>query len=148
MAAGLSIKPGMIPLFREKLNETARRQISPEHLLPSLTLDATACANDLTLDVIESIAALSPFGQGNPPIQLCLPACALETAPLRMGAQQQHARMRIHANERRMEAVWFGCGQAPMPSGRFDLAVTPAINTYNGNRTVQLKVLDWRPSLV
>jgi len=33
-----------------------------------------------------------------------------------------------------------------MPEGRLDLAFTPAINEYQGRRSVQLRVLDWRPS--
>jgi len=28
----------------------------------------------------------------------------------------------------------------------FDLACTPQVNSYDGRRTVQLRVLDWRPA--
>ena len=34
----------------------------------------------------------------------------------------------------------------PLPEGRFDLAAAPEINTWNGRRSIQLKILDWRPS--
>ncbi len=30
------------------------------------------------------------------------------------------------------------------PVGKFDLAFAPDLNRFNGNVTVQLKVLDWR----
>jgi hypothetical protein len=30
--------------------------------------------------------------------------------------------------------------------GRFDLAFAPQVNAFNGRRTVQLKVLAWRPA--
>jgi len=42
------------------------------------------------------------------------------------------------------EAVWWGAGNESLPVGRFDLAFAPQINSYNGRRIVQLKVLDWR----
>jgi hypothetical protein len=29
---------------------------------------------------------------------------------------------------------------------KFDLAFAPQVNEFNGRRTVQLKVLDWRPA--
>jgi len=44
-----------------------------------------------------------------------------------------------------LEAVWWGAGEESLPVGRFDLAFTPQINEFNGRRSVQLKVLDWRP---
>jgi hypothetical protein len=44
------------------------------------------------------------------------------------------------------EAVWWGAGSEAPPSPCFDLAFAPQINEYNGRRTVQLKVLDWRPA--
>ena len=34
--------------------------------------------------------------------------------------------------------------EAALPVGRFDLAYAPQINEFNGRRTIQLKVLDWR----
>jgi hypothetical protein len=44
-----------------------------------------------------------------------------------------------------LEAVWWNCRNAPLPDAPFDLAFTPSVNEYNGRRSVQLKVLDWRP---
>jgi hypothetical protein len=43
-----------------------------------------------------------------------------------------------------LEAVWWNGGDQSLPVGRFDLAFAPQINEFNGRRTVQLKVLDWR----
>jgi hypothetical protein len=44
------------------------------------------------------------------------------------------------------EAVWWGAGNEAQPAVRFDLAFAPQVNDYNNRRTVQLKVLDWRPA--
>ena len=44
------------------------------------------------------------------------------------------------------EAVWWGGGtEETLPTGHFDLAFAPQINSFNGRRTLQLRVLDWRP---
>jgi hypothetical protein len=42
------------------------------------------------------------------------------------------------------EAVWWNGGDKSLPVGKFDLAFAPQVNEFNGRRTVQLKVLDWR----
>jgi hypothetical protein len=40
--------------------------------------------------------------------------------------------------------IWWNCADSAMPGGRFDIAVAPQINEYEGRRSVQLKLLDWR----
>jgi hypothetical protein len=57
------------------------------------------------------------------------------------GLNDNH-RMRLEATG----AVWWNGGEKSLPVGKFDLAFAPQINEFNGNRTVQLKVLDWHPS--
>jgi single-stranded-DNA-specific exonuclease len=64
--------------------------------------------------------------------------------PRRMGRENQHAKLRLTDGRAALEAVWWNCGAAAMPEGRFDLAFIPAINQFKGARSVQLVVLDWR----
>jgi single-stranded-DNA-specific exonuclease len=63
-----------------------------------------------------------------------------------MGAAKQHVKMWVTDGFGSHEAVWWGAGNRSLPVGQFDLAFAPQINQYNGQQTVQLKVLDWRPS--
>ena len=102
---------------------------------------------DLTLDLVEQLAALAPTGQGNPPVQWMIRGLTLRQPPQRMGRENQHVKWRLTDGRADLEAVWWNAGQAPMPGGRFDLAFTPTINEYQGRRSVQLRVLDWRPGL-
>ena len=44
------------------------------------------------------------------------------------------------------EAVWWGAGNKSLPVDNFDVAFSPQINAFNGQESVQLKILDWRPS--
>jgi len=66
--------------------------------------------------------------------------------PKRMGGEAQHARFRVKDGAVIAEAVWWNCTGRPMPAHRFDLAVSPQRNEYQGRTAVQLKVLDWRPA--
>jgi single-stranded-DNA-specific exonuclease len=63
-----------------------------------------------------------------------------------MGTAQQHMKFWITDGKATHEAVWWNAGNRTLPSGRFDLAFAPAINEFNGRRSVQLKVLDMNPA--
>ncbi len=62
-----------------------------------------------------------------------------------MGAEKQHLKLWVTDGAATHEAVWWNAGKETPPAERFDLAFAPQVNEYNGRRTVQLKVLDWRP---
>jgi single-stranded-DNA-specific exonuclease len=64
--------------------------------------------------------------------------------PQRIGRDQQHVKLKVADGTGAQDAIWWGAGDQPLPRGTFDLAFVPKINEYNGHRTVQLVVLDWR----
>ena len=147
MAAGISMRAQNIAPFRERLNEYARQTLRAEQLSPPLRLDANVFSGEITLGKVEELQRLQPTGTGNPAVQLAMLGVAHQRNPQRMGNQQQHAKFWVgHQEGYAIEAVWWNCGDQPLPKVRFDLAVVPEINTFNGNRTVQLKILDWRPA--
>ena len=145
MAAGVTAQPAQVDRFRERLNELARLALKPEQLEPCLSLDAEVAGSDLTVEMAEQLAALAPTGQGNPPVQWMIRGLAHRQPPQRMGRENQHVKWRLTDGQSALEAVWWNGGEAPAPAGRFDLAFTPTLNEYQGRRSVQLRVLDWRP---
>jgi single-stranded-DNA-specific exonuclease len=144
MAAGLSIAPDKIDGLRQRLNELARHRLRLEDLQPSLRLDAEVGLAEISFESVADLEKLKPTGQGNPGVQFC--ACQLTQArpAQRMGGTKQHVKMWIKDGPVTHEAVWWNAGDRPLPEGKFDLAFAPAVNEFNGRRTVQLKVLDWR----
>ena len=146
MAAGLSIAPENIDRLRQRLNELARRVLKPEDLQPPLQIDAEVGLDEITLESIAELERLKPVGQGNPAVQFCARNLAHQRPLQRIGAEKRHVKMWVTDGLTTREAVWWNGGEKSLPVGKFDLAFAPQINQYNGNRTVQLKVLDWRPS--
>ena len=144
MAAGLSVVPEKIDLLRERLNEIARRQLKPEDLLPPLRVDAEIRLAELTLNSLADLDQSKPTGQGNPALQFCARNLSHAKPLQRMGANKQHVKMWVTDGGTTHEAVWWNAGTGPMPTARFDLAFAPSINEFNGRRSVQLKILDWR----
>ena len=143
MAAGLALAPENLDALRARLNALARVALKPEQLRRTLRLDAEVSLAEMTLERVEELARLNPTGQGNAPVRLAIRRLAHHQPPQRMGKENQHVKFRVTDGQKPLEAVWWNCGEAPLPKIRFDLAFTPQINDYNGRRSVQLKVLDW-----
>jgi len=145
MAAGVSMEPERLVALRERLNALARKSLSPEQLRPSLKLDAVVSLRSLTLESIQELSKLSPTGQGNPPVRLAAFGVTCRQPPQRIGKDGQHARLRVTDGMATLDALWWRCADAALPSGTFDIAFTPQINEFNGRRSPQLTLLDWRP---
>ena len=143
MAAGVTIDPAQLPAFRERLNEIARRQLKPEELIARLRLDAEVALADVSLESIDELQRLQPFGQGNPSVQLIVNGLRLADRPREIGKERNHLLLKLESGGRTVDAVWWGGADQPLPTDSFDLACTE-INVFRGRRCVRLKVLDWR----
>ncbi|MCS1412104.1 MAG: Single-stranded-DNA-specific exonuclease RecJ [Verrucomicrobia subdivision 3 bacterium] len=146
MAAGLSIAPENLDAFRSRINQYAKENISRECLAPMISLDAEVPLGAMRLSQMEELIRLRPFGAGNVPLQFVTKNVMLQSLPHRMGKEGQHATFRVTDEQVSKEVLWWNCGSNPMPSGHFDLAFAPEINEYNGRRSIQLKLLHWRPT--
>lgn len=147
MAAGLSLDPTKVDELRTRLNRIAREQLSTEQFQPRLRLDAEVSGREISAERVEELQRLQQTGIGNPPVQLFARGLQHQRPLQRIGAEKKHAKFWVSAGAGRpIEAIWWGAGDAPLPVGTFDLAFVPKLNQYNGNTTVQLNVLDWRPS--
>jgi single-stranded-DNA-specific exonuclease len=146
MAAGLSIQPSKLEAFRSRLNELARKELKSADLHRPLHLDAEVGLEEMTFEGLTRLGSLKPAGQGNPPVQFVSSNLTHQRPLQRMGTDKQHVKMWVTDGTTAREAVWWGAGGASLPVGRFDLAFSPQLNDYNGQRTVQLKTLDWRPA--
>ncbi len=146
MAVGLSILPDKIDLFRDRLNDLARRWLKPEDLLPSLRLDAEVALPEINLDSLAELEKLKPTGQGNPAMQFCARNLTQARPLLRMGKDKQHVKLWVTDGKVTHETIWWNGGNGSLPVGKFDIAFAPGVNEFNGKTSVQLKLLDWRPA--
>jgi single-stranded-DNA-specific exonuclease len=155
MAAGLSVQPGKIDALRERLNALARRALKPGDLQPSLRLDSEVGLDEITLEMLQELERLKPTGQGNPGVQFCARNLRHDRPLRRIGMDKQHVKMWLTetpsppggfgaSDGTVLEAIWWNAGDESLPVGKFDLAFAPQVNHFNGNCSVQLKVLDWR----
>jgi single-stranded-DNA-specific exonuclease len=145
MAAGLTIHSSKVGEFRSRLNELARRTLTAERLCPELRLDGEVGLSEMTLENLAVLEKLQPFGQGNPAVQLLFSGLRHHRVPQRVGKQGQHLKMWVTDGATIREAIWWNGSGKESASGRFDLAAVPQVNEFNGQTTVQLRVLGVRP---
>ena len=146
MASGLTIEPGKLDAFRERLNEVARERMDGISHQTPLRLDTETTLYELTMTRLRELEKLEPTGQSNPPVHVVLRDLELQRAPFRMGQEQQHAKLHVTDGAMTAEAVMWNVPEDGIPEERFDLAAAPSINEFRGRRSVQLKILDWRPA--
>lgn len=144
MAAGLSIDPKNVEAFRQRLNDFASKNISADQFQPRLPLDAEVALAEVDTGLMEALGRLEPMGQGNPAVQLAARGLWLAGEPFRMGKEKQHCKLKVTDGRVTREVVWWGAGEAKVPSGQFDLAFVPQLNEFKGRTSIQLKLLDWR----
>jgi len=148
-AAGLTIEPARIDLFRQEFCEQIALQTS-EAPAAELRIDAEAPLGAFSLRVVEQIERLAPFGHGNPRPVLCASGVQVLGQPRLMGSADQHLAVQFVQDGVRMRAVAFGRGDwaEPLASADepLDVAFRPVINTFRGHRRVEAHLVDWRPS--
>ena len=146
MAAGVSVKPGKLDAFRERINEIAKKSIRPEMFQAPLKLDAETNLSEMTLVRIKEMQQIEPTGQGNPEIQLLIPNLTMSSPVYRMGKEKQHVKFWVNDERESCEVIAWNLKPQDEPKGKFDLAVAPQVNNFNGRLSVQLKLIDWRPT--
>lgn len=146
MAAGLSVRPDRLDDLRERLNALAGEQIPAEGFLPQLVVDLEVSLDLLTLEFLQWLRRLEPTGQGNPRPRFLVRALRQVGRPQVMGKQRQHLRLMVTDGAVSLPTVWWGGAALPWPEGIFDAVVEPGLNCYQGRTSVQLQLVDWRPS--
>jgi len=144
MAAGVTLHPDKLDAFRTRLNDIARRTLKRDEFQPPLRLDAEANLSEVSLAGLAELDRLQPIGQANPSVQFFARGLTHARPLQRMGKERQHVKLWVTDGKTTHECVWWNAGEGSLPVGKFDLAFAPQVNEFNGRRTVQLKVLDWR----
>jgi single-stranded-DNA-specific exonuclease len=146
-AAGLRLKAHSIAPFRQSINEYAHSVLDPKELVPRLTIDTELEPAELTLGLLDALAALEPFGEGNPEPLLTMSQLRLAEPPRVVGTN--HLRLRLQCDGGRFEAIGFGMAQVAteLAERKYEpiaVAFSPMRNTFKGITTVQMAVKDLR----
>ena len=146
-AAGLSIEEGRLDSFRAAFCELASEQITEQQRTAELNIDAEAPLSAFTLQAVQQIEQLAPFGKDNPRPLLCTSGVTLASPPKTMG-DGHHLSLQLSQHGVTFRAVAFGAGHwlddLVELNGPMDIAFRPVINHFRGRMSVELHLVDYR----
>lgn len=144
-AAGVTLEAAQIPAFRRRVNEfydSLNLSDQVRFLQPSADVEIKDFA-EITEELVEQIARMEPFGNGNPEPILKI-ARAVVASVRRMGANGQHVKMTLRdADGRTLQMLAFNAPESFFRETGDEIAVwfQPNINEWNGARIVEGRLL-------
>lgn len=147
LAAGFTITRSNIPAFREQVSALAAEYFSGQTLRTSLDIDCVVPPELMTLEQFDALEILEPTGSGCPKPVLMLPELTVERVTMVGGGK--HMRLRLRRGRQSFNAIYFSVNPDAAnlhPGELVDVAFLPQINCFQGERLLQMNVVDIRPS--
>ncbi|MBM4164658.1 MAG: single-stranded-DNA-specific exonuclease RecJ [Lentisphaerae bacterium] len=151
LAAGFEIKPGCFDTFRAAFVTACAAQRPESSGRQTLVLDGWLDPNELTIDLWQALARMEPFGEGNARPRWAMRHVALAERRA-IGADGTHVMFRFDCGGRPFRGVWFKAGHLldaiPATGDQcFDVAFECQLNRYRGTESVEMLIVDLRPSV-
>ena len=111
-------------------------------LTPVLSIDAEVEPQEITEELVEQLSVLEPFGASNPSPVFVINDFKLVEKRL-MGSSNEHLRLTVEKDGLVFKAVWWSVGDIGLRQGdSLDIAFSPQINEFRGNKSIQLMIKD------
>ena len=134
LAAGFTIEEGNIPAFRARMNQYARKFCGGQTPVSVLDVDVPILhPGRVTLQEVEELRALEPYGAGNSRPLFCLQGATLDRA--QNVGQNRHLKVRLSKGSAQFDGIFFSATaeQCGCRTGcRVDAAFYLQVNEFRG----------------
>ena len=147
LAAGFTISRQNIQAFRREICQLAANYYASSGPRTALDVDCVIPPELMTVRNVEALSTLEPCGNGCPK-----PVFAMENMVvdrINMVGNGRHMRLRLRGGHTALGAIYFSATPetASIQQGDLvDVAFNAQINEFRGERSVQMNILDIRPS--
>jgi len=141
-AAGMTLLPENIEAFKNKFEKIVDDTLEPHHFIPVIHIDAEVLLSDLTPTFFNIMQQMEPFGPENAKPIFC--ATKLKNAGSRI-VKENHVRFQVEQNGTMYNGIGFNLAEKYneiADQSILDLVFTLEENTFNGQTSLQLKVID------
>ena len=142
MAIGLSLNKNNFDNFKEKFRHIAHDN-NVSAILPVVNVDEYINAEDISIDNINQIQLLQPFGDANPmPLYVYR---NLKVDSIRTLSEERHIKLTVKDGNNIFDAIGFGLGKRAEEinlGDKIDILMNLDVNYYNGTSKVQLMIKD------
>ncbi len=148
MAAGFTVARNMFEVLRGFLNQHAANQLKGEAYKPELKLDSVLSAHSLTLDLVEKLSMLAPFGSGHAEPRFVLTGVKI-IKPTVVGEKHVSCFIQDSSGGASVKAICFRAldteiGETLLKAGSkpLHLAGHATINHWQGRKSVNFQIVD------
>ena len=149
MAAGFSIKTGLVEEFTKRFKDKAGKILGKKELSPTLKIDLEMEFGDINYPLVKKIEEFEPFGNGNPNPSFLTKKVEIVNARA-VGAKRDHLKLKFRKNNKVFNAIGFGMVDLVKDmdiKGKFDIVYSLELNRWNNDINIELKLKDIKPSL-
>jgi len=146
MAAGLSLSYENLETFKKEFNRSVQQQLSEKNISLDFVVDGYIEINQISMDFINELEILSPFGPGNPRFVFgCKNAIINKTVTF--GKNKQHIKfITTDENNIPVELLWWQGANQTLPDSNIDIAFRPGKIINKGMEQIQLEIVKIRPT--
>ena len=144
-AAGMTMLPENVDAFREKFDSVVSAMIDDDILTPVINIDAEIRLNDINEKFYGILSQMEPFGPENPQPVFIVRGIR-DTGSSRI-VKENHIRFVVKQDNTVISGIGFNLASKfhIMENGHpFDMAFTIDENEWQGNKSLQVKVVDIR----
>lgn len=143
-AAGMTIAADRIEEFTDQFRNRIGKMLLGIELIPSTAIDADISIDEITWDLYEQLSKLEPFGIGNPEPKYRARGLTVRSVQP-VGSEGKHLRLLVSEWKGPRKMIGFNCGEwcaRLSPGDRIDAVFTLGVNEWNGNRELEMKIVD------
>lgn len=145
-AAGLTLMPENIDAFAAAFEKEVSRTIKDEQLIPEIIIDEELQLADIKPGLYNIIKQMEPFGPDN--MRPVFVSKKVRDNGYSKIVKDQHLRLVVKQNDTVLTGIFFRAAHLfpVVQQSAFDVVYTIDENEWNGAVSLQLKVIDIRPS--
>jgi single-stranded-DNA-specific exonuclease len=146
-AAGLSLLPENIEAFAKQFDEVVAKNVSDDMLVPEITIDTPIRFSSIQYPFFNILRQMEPFGPEN--MNPIFVAEKLTDTGYSKIVKDEHIRFVLRQDNITLNGIGFYMKDKfdlLLQKKPIDVAFTIEENEYQGNKTLQLKVVDFRIS--
>ncbi len=146
-AAGMTLELEQVAAFRDKFEEIVTATIDPQLLIPEIVIDAEISLADIKWSFYNILCQMEPFGPGNlRPVFIARNVIDNGYSKI---VKEEHIRFSIRQKNVTFTGIGFGMAskfQQLQMKKPVDIVFKIDENEWNGEKNLQLRVIDFRAS--
>jgi single-stranded-DNA-specific exonuclease len=146
-AAGMTVAPSQIELFKETFEAVANEVLSSDDMIPEIEIDAAIQLKDINQSFYHILEQMEPFGPDNTKPVFCVRNVSNTGCRI---VKEDHLRFEVMQDNFSINGIGFQLAEKYERLDRpakMDIVFTMEENHFNGRTSLQMKVIDFNKAI-